>query len=37
VSAVTQLGPSVQQVADKLAAWVRGEAVSGRVDMTRGY
>lgn len=37
VSAVTQLGPSVAQVADKLAAWVRGEAVSGVVDPARGY
>jgi glyoxylate/hydroxypyruvate reductase A len=37
VSAVTQLRPSVEQVADKLAAWVRGEAVSGAVDLARGY
>jgi glyoxylate/hydroxypyruvate reductase len=37
VSAVTQLAPSVRQVAAKLAAWMRGEPVSGRVDVTRGY
>lgn len=37
VSAVTQLAPSVQQVAAKLAAWTRGAPVSGRVDVGRGY
>jgi glyoxylate/hydroxypyruvate reductase A len=37
VSAVTQLAPSVQQVAAKLAAWQRGERVSGTVDVQRGY
>jgi hypothetical protein len=34
---VTQLAPSVQQVAAKLAAWQRGERVSGTVDVQRGY
>jgi glyoxylate/hydroxypyruvate reductase A len=37
VSAVTQLRPSVQQVAAKLAAWTRGAPVSGVVDVRRGY
>lgn len=37
VSAVTQLMPSVRQVVRKLAAWARGEPVSGRVDPARGY
>ncbi len=37
VSAVTQLAPSVRQVVRKLAAWSRGEAVSGQVDPSRGY
>lgn len=37
VSAVTELKPSVAQIADKLAALSRGEAVSGVVDLTRGY
>ena len=37
VSAVTQLGPSVRQVAQKLAAWARGDPVSGLVDAGRGY
>lgn len=37
VSAVTQRAPSVRQVAAKLAAWRRGEPVSGRVDVQRGY
>jgi len=37
VSAVTQLAPSVRQVAEKLAAWARGAAVSGAVDPARGY
>jgi glyoxylate/hydroxypyruvate reductase A len=37
VSAVTQLGPSVRQVAEKLAAWARGAAVGGVVDPVRGY
>jgi len=37
VSAVTQLAPSVAQVAAKLAAWQRGEPVSGTVDPERGY
>jgi glyoxylate/hydroxypyruvate reductase len=37
ISAITQLAPSAQQVAAKLAAWARGEAVSGQVDRARGY
>lgn len=37
ISAITQLAPSVQQVVDKLAAWARGAAVSGQVDVARGY
>jgi glyoxylate/hydroxypyruvate reductase A len=37
VSAVTQLLPSVAQVVKKLAAWQRGEPVSGAVDVRRGY
>lgn len=37
VSAVTQLAPSVQQVAAKLAAWARSEVVDGVVDPARGY
>jgi glyoxylate/hydroxypyruvate reductase A len=37
VSAVTQMVPSVQQVASKVAAWTRGEPVSGTVDVARGY
>jgi glyoxylate/hydroxypyruvate reductase A len=37
VSAVTQLEPSVQQVVGKLAAWSRGEPLSGVVDLRRGY
>ncbi len=37
ISAITQLAPSAQQVAAKLAAWSRGEAVSGQVDPARGY
>lgn len=37
VSAVTELQPSVAQVADKLVALNRGEAVSGAVDVERGY
>jgi glyoxylate/hydroxypyruvate reductase A len=37
VSAITQIGPSVAQIAAKLAAWQRGEPVSGQVDRTRGY
>jgi glyoxylate/hydroxypyruvate reductase A len=37
VSAVTQLAPSVRQVAAKLGAWQRGEPVSGMVDVRRGY
>jgi glyoxylate/hydroxypyruvate reductase A len=37
VAAETELGPAIEQVADKLARWSRGEAVSGRVDRDRGY
>ncbi|MCU0952823.1 MAG: glyoxylate/hydroxypyruvate reductase A [Burkholderiaceae bacterium] len=37
VSAITQIGPSVSQIATKLAAWRRGEPVSGQVDPARGY
>jgi glyoxylate/hydroxypyruvate reductase A len=37
VSAITQIGPSVAQIAAKLAAWRRGERVSGQVDPARGY
>jgi glyoxylate/hydroxypyruvate reductase len=37
VAAETELVPAIGQVADKLARWSRGEAVSGRVDRNRGY
>jgi glyoxylate/hydroxypyruvate reductase A len=37
VSAVTQVAPSAAQIAAKLAAWWRGEAVTGVVDLARGY
>jgi len=37
ISAETQIGPSVIQVADKLARLARGEPVGGRVDLERGY
>jgi glyoxylate/hydroxypyruvate reductase len=37
VSAVTQMRPSVQQVTAGIAAWTRGEPVSGQVDLRRGY
>lgn len=37
VAAETELAPAIEQVADKLARWSRGEAVSGRVDRDRGY
>jgi glyoxylate/hydroxypyruvate reductase A len=37
VSAETELGPAIEQVADKLARWTRGEPVSGVVDRARGY
>jgi glyoxylate/hydroxypyruvate reductase A len=37
VSAVTEWRPSVVQVADKLLALSRGEAISGVVDVARGY
>jgi hypothetical protein len=34
---VTELAPSIAQIADKLAAWLGGGTVSGIVDRTRGY
>ncbi len=37
VSGLTQVDDAVRQVADKLRAFWRGEAVSGRVDRERGY
>jgi glyoxylate/hydroxypyruvate reductase A len=37
VAAETELEPAVEQVADKLAAWARGDAVTGLVDRARGY
>jgi glyoxylate/hydroxypyruvate reductase len=37
VAAETELEPAVEQVADKLAAWARGDEVTGRVDLARGY
>jgi glyoxylate/hydroxypyruvate reductase A len=37
VSAVTELEPAVTQIADKLAAWLRGGTMSGIVDHARGY
>ena len=33
----TELEPAIEQVADKLACWSRGEPVSGGVDRARGY
>lgn len=36
-SAVTELEPALDQIAAKLAAFARGEAVSGVVDRARGY
>jgi glyoxylate/hydroxypyruvate reductase len=37
VAAETELAPAIAQVADKLAGWARGDAVSGAVDRVRGY
>jgi hypothetical protein len=37
VAAETELEPAIAQVADKLARWSRGEAVTGAVDRGRGY
>lgn len=37
VSALTPMAPAVEQIAAKLAAWRRGEAISGVVDWQRGY
>jgi len=37
VAAETELEPAIAQVADKLARWSRGEAVTGAVDRARGY
>jgi glyoxylate/hydroxypyruvate reductase A len=37
VSAETELEPAIEQVADKLARWSRGEPVGGAVDRARGY
>lgn len=37
VAAETERDPAVAQVADKLVAWSRGEAVSGLVDRGLGY
>jgi glyoxylate/hydroxypyruvate reductase A len=37
VSAITVIGPSAQQVAEKVRRLERGEAVSGVVDRSRGY
>ena len=37
VAAETELTPAIAQVADKLACWARGDAVSGAVDRARGY
>ena len=37
VSAETELEPAIEQVADKLARWSRGETVSGGIDRARGY
>jgi glyoxylate/hydroxypyruvate reductase A len=37
VAACTLLGPSVDQVASKLAAHLRGGEPSGRVDLARAY
>ncbi|MGH8187320.1 MAG: NAD(P)-dependent oxidoreductase, partial [Steroidobacteraceae bacterium] len=37
VSAITVIGPSARQVAEKIRRLERGEAVSGVVDRARGY
>jgi glyoxylate/hydroxypyruvate reductase A len=37
IAAETELAPAIAQVADKLACWARGDAVSGAVDRTLGY
>jgi glyoxylate/hydroxypyruvate reductase A len=37
VAAETELAPAIEQVADKLTRWSRGEAVGGEIDRTRGY
>ena len=37
VSAITVIGPSAQQVAEKIRRLERGESVSGVVDRRRGY
>ena len=37
VAAETELRAAIEQVADKLALWSRGDAVSGAVDRARGY
>lgn len=37
VSAVTELEPSVAQIAEKIARLERGEAITGVVDLRRGY
>jgi glyoxylate/hydroxypyruvate reductase A len=37
VSAITVIGPSAQQVAEKIRRLERGESISGIVDRRRGY
>jgi glyoxylate/hydroxypyruvate reductase A len=37
VSAITVIGPSAQQVAEKIRCLERGESISGIVDRRRGY
>jgi glyoxylate/hydroxypyruvate reductase A len=37
ISAITVIAPSARQVAEKIRAMERGEAVSGVVDRARGY
>lgn len=37
IAAETELVPAIEQVADKLARWARGEPVSGVIDRTLGY
>lgn len=37
VAAETELVPAIEQVAEKLARWSRGDPVSGGVDRERGY
>lgn len=37
VSGLTDVGAATQQIANKLRAWSRGEAVSGQVDRQRAY